>query len=48
MPIAETFSFEVPLPGVVNKVLQDIARLDTMVRDLLLRQILFHVPGLSN
>jgi G3E family GTPase len=32
LPIAETFTFEVPLPGLAGKTLQDIARLDTMVR----------------
>lgn len=31
LPIAETFTFEVPLPGLAGKTLSDIARLDTMV-----------------
>lgn len=31
MPVAETFTFEVPLPGEETKQLSDIARLDTMV-----------------
>lgn len=31
MPVAETFTFEVPLPGEEEKKLSDIARLDTMV-----------------
>ena len=31
MPVAETFTFDVPLPGEVQKTLGDLARLDTMV-----------------
>lgn len=31
MPVAETFTFDVPLPGEIKKTLGEIARLDTMV-----------------
>lgn len=31
MPIAETFTFDIPLPGQEHKTLSDVARLDTMV-----------------
>jgi G3E family GTPase len=31
MPVAETFTFEVPIPDFEDKTLKDLARLDTMV-----------------
>jgi G3E family GTPase len=31
MPVAETFTFDIPLPGHAKQTLSDVARLDTMV-----------------